>query len=68
MEKSTNRELWVVYRHPVNKTLVARWFSSDEMHTARQKAIAFIGNPHECIDGKIIEGAQTASQAIKGYR
>lgn len=64
MEKSTNRELWVVFRHPVHKTVSARWFASDSTSTARQKAETFIKNGHECKSGRIAEGAKTAEEAL----
>ena len=67
MEKSTERELWVGYMHPVNKTISVRWFESDSEHTATQKAESFVANSHQCLEGKILANVTTAEQAIEEY-
>ncbi len=76
MEKSTNRELWVGYIHPVNRTLAVQWFSSDDLNSAEQKAEAFINNVSQCKPGtgKIVYNpvtgllVKTAEEAIKFYK
>ena len=66
MEKSTNRELWIGFRHPNNGTVSVQWFAADGEHSAKQKAEAFLKGPL-CKEGKIIAGAKTPEQAIDGY-
>lgn len=61
-------ELWVGYQHPVNKTISVRWFDGDNSNTAEQKAKVFINNPSECKNGKILEFAKTAEEALKLYK
>ena len=67
MEKSKDRELWVGYLHPVNKTKSVRWFASDSEGTAAQKAEAFMANKDQCRSGKVVDGAKTAEEAIRMY-
>ena len=62
MEKSTERELWVVY----NRGRSATWFSSEKALSAKQKAETFIKS-ETGLDGKIFAGAKTAEQALAAY-
>ena len=62
MEKSTEREIWVVY----NRGKSATWFATDDNHTARQKAEAFLKTASGQ-GGKIVEKAKTAEQALASY-
>ena len=73
MEKSTDRELWVVY----NRGKSATWFATDDRHTARQKAEVFLRTEAgsigmkdasgKIIPARIVEGAKTAEQALASY-
>ena len=67
MEKSTNKELWVGYCHPVNKTPCVRWFNSTEFHTAQHQAELFIMNVHQCTNGIILNDAKTSEEAHELY-